>query len=44
MEKQRWEDARKSKRKKKEDAGPRKGRKVAKRCVFSNAGAEPSNR
>jgi len=46
MEKQRWEESEKrraeerrsEKRKsqKKEDAGPRKGRKVAKHCVFAN--------
>ena len=44
-EKQRWEESEKRKEKKrsekkksqkKEDAGARKGRKVAKRCVFSN--------
>jgi hypothetical protein len=34
MEKQRWAESEKRKRKKKEDAGARKGRKVAKHCVF----------
>ena len=33
-EKQRWEESEKRKRKKKEDAGARKGRNVAKHCVF----------
>ena len=46
MEKQRWEDSERRrkevrrserrKREKKEDAGARKGRKVAIHCVFSN--------
>jgi len=34
MEKQRWEESEKSKRKKKEDAGAQKDRKVLKHCVF----------
>ena len=34
MEKQRWEESEKRKREKKEDAGARKGRKVAIHCVF----------
>ena len=34
MEKQRWEESEKRKSQKKEDAGARKGRKVAKDCVF----------
>ena len=33
-EKQGWEESEKRKRKKKEDAGARKGRNVAKHCVF----------
>ena len=34
MEKQRWEESEKRKSQKKEDAGARKSRKVAKHCVF----------
>ena len=34
MEKQRWEESEKRKNQKKEDPGARKGRKVAKICVF----------